>query len=515
MNLDVKQQWIGANSSDPDPRHVDKPSLLRRMRNLLRGWYLWCALAALCGIVIGAVLGYHSAEPIYRSTGVIEVQSTVAPLTGPARSGLDATPNDALLERQLVMLRGRQLIQDAMSSPQWESLGRGLTDAEVESFQNHLEVERAADTQSQIQIAFTDSNRAAPSVAVGSLIEAYEQEFAKGAREQTQQYAQRTRQRHQDLQRQGAAIKGQIAQIQQAAGPMPIERAYEARVTRVDRIESLLDGTRKAAELASARPDQSLGDHVLAKLAAADPAFKRHLVAKQELQWKLTELNTQMGRNAPELVYLRSQLAGAEDAVTQYVRADDPDAVKPARPRGADPGPLTLPDLRAREQRLELLAQEARSRIRAIKLQQTKFRSLAAKRDALQQQINESQLQLDQLDGELPVGPQIRVLSEGDAPLVAHADPRLYRMPMFAGVGCAAGLLLVLGIAAADRRMLRPDSAKFGAPRSPLLGTIPGVSKKAKPGEGDLAALCIHEIRALLQRVCPKIRGKYLGGRYG
>ncbi len=498
----------------PNPGHPKpepRPQFLRKLVNkahaLMRGRYRWAGLASVGGLILGAALGYLSTEPIYRSSGLLEVQPALPSVLHLTDKSEVMRLYEPLIERQLAVIRSREVIERALDSDAWQALGRGQTDADVESFINALEVAQPEGSRFQIEVAFTDSDPRAAAAAVQAVLDAYEQAFADRDRSEKSHKIRLIVQRQPELRQRLATINAQISQLTDPIGPVPIEQLYASKLSELNRIDSLLKATRAVLKTAQAKTAtggqaQPLADQLLAQLARVDPKFNDLLQQKQDIERTLTKLRRRLGGNAPRMVDLRSELRWTNQQIRRYVGTSEPLTGGAYRLGAGDASvsPLTVADLHKREDRLQPLHKQASTETAALAQTNAQVQALKAEADAISRQINEAQRRVEQLNTAGQLDARINVLDRGALPVAASRDARRLRAMFAGGAGVILGLGIVLLIAALDQRMLWPDNATLSDPFTPLLGTVPEIaSDHLDPQDADLTALCIHEIRALLQ----------------
>ena len=497
----------------PDMQHGARSGResLRTSRSLgvhlyrqMRGRYRWLALAVIGGVVLGAVLGFFSTEPIYRTVALVEVGPPPG-IVGPSHGKDIESFNDL----QVALMLGQRVATQALRSSHWLKLDVHERPPNVAALIRRLEARPLAGEPMQILVSHADADARVARIAARSVVESFEQVTIERHRAERSLKAKHIREKLETLREQMDSIQSRIRQATSTLGPIPISTVYASKVDESQHLESLLQSTRMALDAIRTDDHADLGPEqtaqILARLARADTKLGKWLGRRQQVERKLTKLRRHMGVNAPALVDTRNDLRWIDRQIHDSVHSMGTEPDTPAGDGPADSGAtvtLSINDLRRRETHLRRRYEQSRLRVTELEDVRVKVEALEKLASDHRVEIDQEQSRLEQCETTSRTGPQINVLSYGEPqpPGAPYRDRRRVIATLLAFTGGTVGLCLVLLVTALDDRMLRPDNAALDGPAAPLLGTVPGVSNHgADPKESDLAALCIHEIRALLQ----------------
>ena len=477
-------------------------TLMGHMHSQMRGRYRWLVLAGIGGLTIGAAVGFVWTQPLYRTVGLVEVEPP-AGLPDPAEN----ENSESFAERQLDLIRGPKVAAQALGSALWQSLEARRRPADVGALSERLEARPLSGEPLQILVSYSHPHADFSAVAVRSVVESFVQATAERHRAERSLQTKRIEEQLKTLRQQKDKIRSRMAQVTSDRGPIPIGRLYASKVDELSHLDSLLESTRLALETAQTDPEADLNPvrtaQILAGLAQTDANVREWLDRRQQVERKLTKLRRHMGLNAPAVVDARHDLGWIDQQIRNTIRAVGPDLDESPGSRSAandSPVTLSIEDLRRRESHLRRRYEQSRLRVADLEEVKAQVEALEKLDRAHRLEIDQEQSHLEQWTMASEAGPRINVLSFGELPLAPYKDGRGWLATVFGGAGCVAGLCLVLIVTALDDRMLRPDNAALEGSAAPLLGSVPGVSPAGPdPQDSDLAALCIHEIRALLQ----------------
>lgn len=487
---------LGGQAVRAAPRTSRQPGA--HLQRQMRGRYRWLALSVLVGIAIGSALGTICTEPLFRTVALVEV--TLPP-------GINRPPHKSFEERQLALMLDHSVATRALDSPQWLNIDAHLRPANAAALSRRIEAQRLAGEPMQILVTHTHPDARVARIAAHSVVESFEKVTAERHLADRLQQVKRIRKKLGTLRQQLDTIQSRISQATRELGPIPIAKVYASKAAESQHLESLLQSTRMALETIQA--DADLGPdasaQILARLARADESLGKWLRRHQQVERKLAKLRQHMGRNAPAVVDARNDLRWINSQIHHNVGAAATEPPKPSRNEPIDSGAtvtLSVQDLQRRESRLRRRYEQSRVRIAELEDVKMKIEALDKLAATHRTEIDREQSRLERSRTASAVIPHINVLSYGEPqpPNAPYRDRRSIMAALFGVTGGTVGLCLVLLVAALDDRMLQPDSATLDGTAAPLLGAVPGVSPQgANPQESDLAALCIHEIRALLQ----------------
>ncbi len=194
---------------------------------------------------------------------------------------------------------------------------------------------------------------------------------------------------------------------------------------------------------------------------------------------------------ADQIARLSAQLRAARAAGQVFV----------AGPAATPGGPAAVPVAALEAQLADYQARRTKAYDEMLSIGQAdlKIRDLQYKSNAVRQEYDNAERELDEMDVERTVSGRIHVISPGDKPLGPYKDTHL---PLAAGGGLGGAVLgfgLIAGLAALDRRVRNPGEAESAAAGS-VLGLLPRLPEDlSDPVQAATAAHCVNEVRTALQ----------------
>jgi Mrp family chromosome partitioning ATPase len=468
----------------------------RSRRQRLRGRMGWLALTAVCGLVVGAAVGGWMGPIRYRRSGLIEVE---------ARLEMDAAAHGALADQLLRAIRSSDTLENALAGEYWQAVPAADRPKSVTALARRITASRLDGSAAQILVNCTSSSPAAAAAAVRSILQVCETSAADQWSRQRLEQIELVKQRLASGRDRLAKTRTHLKQHLSGHTAASLEEARRSKLEQLNRYQSLLEATGRAID-ASKQSATSDGEiavrnaRMLAILARADMPLQELLRQKHEQEQRMAFFRQRMGSNAAQVVELRRDMQATSRRIHEYVR--DPD--NPATVKNQDSGADGLPQLRISA--LELLARQAslgaamkgvRAELVELDARHEQLESFDALAASQRVAVRQSSQRLDRLVSEPATSP-VRALEHIEQPVAPEHDRRTLYAAALGVATSVIGSSIFLAVVLLDNRIRRPpDSAETDAP---LLGVVPGVSPlDADPNQTDLAALAIHEVRAMLQ----------------
>ncbi|MDH3582860.1 MAG: AAA family ATPase [Phycisphaerae bacterium] len=486
----------GSGSDVPDP----PPPVVRR--RLSPGWVLG-GLAL--GATLGAVGGFFSTSPVYRSQSVLQVEPVGLPGSSPTAARLRAAAR-----RHAAELSDRAAVDAVVKSLPERARRDGAERA--------LAVVDLPGAAGQVQVSWEGADREAAAGAVRRLVSNYVERWTAGDEAKWVEQVEQALERQQEAEVQRADWRQKRAELREDHGPTPAAEGHAASIAALAEIDRLVRRNELALSAARARPawqpEDTDVDLVILRLARTDEDLARLVEQKQELSRKLEELGRTMGRNAPPVVEARMRQEEIESGIEQRLQAirlartAEPD---PATAAGAEPWwLLTTAELEARRDTLQKLRDGAEVDVAAWAKKAGRLQEVESEIRRWETAVDRARTDLEKLTARAGVVGRVVVLQEAKIPLQPVRDGR----PVAAAVGAGTVGLIGLGLGALiaafrDPRLRRAEKAVVDAATAPLLGAVPEVQGEAgEDADKELTAMAIHEIRALLE-----VRARQVGTR--
>lgn len=187
-------------------------SVLHKLQRLLQGRYHWAAILSLLGLVLGGAGGYLLKPNIYQSVGIIRVKpNTSKILYTPDDAGM-MPMFDAFVASQIQLIESQRVLDMAMQSDEWKSLGYGFTPEVRSEFGRNLDVKRASKSE-HITVAFESPKPREAVTAVNMVIESYMRIFGERDAQEESQRLRVLEDRRTALTNQLASLRDRIYKI--------------------------------------------------------------------------------------------------------------------------------------------------------------------------------------------------------------------------------------------------------------------------------------------------------------
>lgn len=491
--------------------------------SMLRGRYHWALGLGITLAAIGGVAGYKLPKPLYRSVGLIDIAAKVPKVLSETDEKGLLPMFDAYVASQAQLAATRRVVDLAMSSPEWRTVGPAGSDEAVGAFLAGLQVSHPKYTQ-LVEIAYVHEDPNVAAVAVNQVIKAYmkivtEKENAGGLSTVGVLENQLT-----VINRKLNDLRADVLAVTEDLGEAALTAKCENLTLERNRLDTVLHDLDLAIATAKAAGDISAsgGGHVLTEreIALKDPGMDGLLQRRTEAQFRVETLKSHGGLGAknPELIQ-------AEEAVALLDRQIEERAVS-FRAQLASSPDVRAATLRENEAKLHLIV-ELRDRIqeelRVLGKKGLALQNIKAEQLLQQDQLAQVRKRLEQITVESEGRERITVMSYGDRPVEPDTDRRVPFALMSAAIGMVLGFGIVLlwGLRESKLRHV-VDVGGAASGRGRFLGVIPEVPEHP-PGDGahadsgepgadagaDPAVLsdyCVHHIRTMLQLRSPDHR---------
>lgn len=487
------------------------PNLFKLVHRLLRGRYILTLSLAGAMAIVGAIFGFSSTHPMYRTTGTVSVQSQL-----PGGIGYGGGNSMAFIATQAALMQNDRVLQQAMEHEEWKALGLGTGPEAQETLRDSLDISQVPGSTDLLYITSTARSSDLTKAAVKSILQAFsnfgQTDDARALDATTSAYRDRKNQ----IERTIKDAKEQLIELSKDFGTTDLSTIINqkrAQIADVDaqiaeletRLSEMPVGSDPAAPT-PLTPDRSSQDHKWSpqEIARVDPTMKAYVDAEsnaastyEALRQRFSEQHVAVKRAADDLAKIRIRVKMYADQWTP-----SPDLKEHAQVLGSGDRKQIeqwLSEKRAiKEQRIEdsRRMNETQIRITAvldqIKRDESRLAEIQANIDALNMR---AQIAIETN----PTG-RMRVVSDGSTPLKPSVDRRKqYAAAGFVlGGGLPVAFMLLLGLM--DRRFRYSDDANETGITAPLLGILPILPPDVRDEERRaMAAHCVHNIRVLLQ----------------
>lgn len=474
---------------------VAGPSLLDRFHRHLHGRYVFAAGLGLLAALAGAYLGYRSAVPTYRSTGVLRITPLTLKILY-AQTDVASSVFEGFVEVQINSLRSRPVIMAVLDSQEWQDTHSHQPAMDPEAFLRNLEITHQPRSE-LIDVSFTDSTPVGAQMGVRMLIESY---MKISGEQSTNQRIQSTQERGSQLSRDLDNLNKRIGDVTQKYGTDDLKQLHQAKVLELGRLESMImdtDINLALAESALGKSD-AFQSMPASEIASTDEIMRRLLEESQRAEEKLAEVSLTRGKDHPDVVAVKTKLATLRDEIKARMEAfhkfHRSSFVNNAGVLEGVPTPASVDALKERRDKLRAIYHTALQKSLEIGGKYQETAGLLEEARKTRERLADNQSKIEQLRVDASIG-LILVVSTGDLP----REPLKDRRRVFAGAGALGGFGLgfavVAALACADPRLRRTADLAAAGIDVPVLGTFP----KFAPLRGTQAAYALHEAVTYLQ----------------
>lgn len=484
---------------------------LRKLHRLLRGRYLAALVLAVVCAVGGGVAGYMSQNPRYQSRGYIEIK--------PFLSSIGEAPvvmpmYQAYMETQVTRLADQRVIQRAMSSDKWRSLGRGMTDGEFRQFIESLDVQHVK-SSSLIMVSYTDENPQAAMVAVETVIRAYLDTFEDvDGRERRDRLSYLDNERNRLIREKNSKQDQILALSEQDGTPENVAVFHSAAVQELVRIMSQLTEAQIKLGMAESSMDQAPKNAAATtnpsaltpeQVAMVDPTMAQMIATRRDLDFKLQSMRKTLGDRHRVVIEMAGRLEFQDQQIARYAemyrnRYGNQMGTMAAQAPGGMVGPQALDELKRNIEYLQKMYDKQLKMVTEIGERAAKIQKLKLEVDQADQNLAENSKKMEKERAQQALEGRLNVLSYGDRPVSPSQDKRKQASALGFVGGGAVPIVLLLLVGLLDQRYRYSDEPTSDVSGVPLLGILPNLPDLlTDPEQAAIAAHCVHQIRTMLQ----------------
>ncbi|MGE5612394.1 MAG: polysaccharide biosynthesis tyrosine autokinase [Bacillota bacterium] len=478
-------------------------NIFKTIHRLLRNRYKWCIPLTLLAVGLGGYAGYKSSEPIYVSKGTVHIQPVISPTVRSTPETGVMPMFDSFVQAQATLISSQRVIEMAMQSNDWKSVGRWYPDDPLIAFMESLTV--SAPRGEIITVSFKDRDSRVATAAVRAVLDAYNKIYIEGEQGQRGAKRQAIDDLASRLNRQLVATRDEIGTVTKGLGLDGLRNIRDMKVQNLNRVATTLDEIELS--LAATDPKQpdgkqgqtgAIGQITAIEIAGKDPSMRQLLKEQQDLKTQLEIQRRSLGENHNRIRDLKVLLDAKSQQIEEYVAGFRVNAsygsIDPQKNLvGATPEQLRQRAAKYREMKAAL-----ENEINNLGRELDRAQKLQREEEQTAQDLEQVKRRIADLDIEAPQG-RIRIISTGDHPTVLKDSRKQYAG--VGGLGCGGmvfGFFLLIGLL--DPRFRSPEDARSSAGHMALLGILPSLPEDlADPEQASIAAHCVHQIRTLLQ----------------
>lgn len=497
-----------------------KPIGLKKIHRLLRGRYpLVITMGLLFGLA-GGLTGYLSQQPLYTSSFQVEISPTIYSVSSAV--GEEIAGYERLLETQIAMIKGPNLVQRAMEEDEWKSAGGSppQSDAATMHFAQELYAENYPLDTAMLRVSFTDPDRNIALAGAQSVLKAFTEFFEQtdpmmygpklqqldNDKTKYQNELNECAQRLHDLEntlntddlptylRQNQDLLGQY-QNSLADAKMQLEIDERSMgVMQQGPLDANGNPTTRTSPLTEEQIEEFDGGTL--KTMQSD----RNFIASEMDRMKMDGY----GDESPRMQYLHTSLVEKDKQIQDYIQS-----VNQGYRMDATNGRLALTSikgevilLKAKIESLQPLVEKQQAICTNANRYSQEIETLKSTQSTATSNLQRANAEYDQLVSlqNLNQKDQMRIISSPISP----SDPQTDRRKVMATFGFLGGAVLptavVLLLSLLDGRFRYSDEANSDLGGIPLLGILPNLPDLlTDPTQAATAAHCVHQIRTILQ----------------
>jgi Mrp family chromosome partitioning ATPase len=491
-------------------------SPFQRLHLMLQGRYHWAALLALIGGMAGGLAGYQLWSPRYEAEGLIQLQPYMSPILYETEETGIMPMFEAFVSAQTQLLRSREVMRAALQGDAWQQVAPNDADgSSVDQFKSDLTIEKR---DQFVEVRYTAKTPERAKAAVTGLIGAYMQTHGRQSDRSDQQRLEVLKERQANLENKIDNDRKTIRRIADEFGSKALQQNYQYKLDEMHKLESELREVELALARAGARvrarqanQGQSGKDNggsegrlTAMQIAQRSPRMDALLQEQQQITTRIEELEKRLGRNHHQVKNARIREQAIEkliDAQVTRYNAQGGGLMSQGQDGADQMQNLSIPELRARRQRLQELYHQAKQRTIELGRKRLEIESLEEQTTEAKEKLQRIRERIDQVKLESIGRGRVKVVDRGQtpsAPANAHRKIQYTAAGLVGGGGAGVGLLLLLGLF--DRRLRSTQEASLSLNDIGLLGVLPELPRRLDDAQGSaLAAHAVHHIRSLLQ----------------
>jgi len=496
---------------------------VHRVHRLFRGRYILALVLATLGGAAGVIGGYGATKPQYASLGQVRIR-TPKPLVYENIPGNTANFNVyAFAKGQSKLIQEGRVIDKAMQSPEWKSLGRVFNETERDRFIDSLRVTVDREEADWIAVRFLDRDREASKVAVEQVLRSYKEIYASTEvfidKAQIEEIGSQIRSKSTTV----VELEDRIERITRQFDTADLMKLSESTDKILDQLSIAVQNLttqiaiaenklKNEPEPTAAAQPLNKDEELLAQattLSREDQRIARLLDERQVVSGRLGVLRQKLSDKHRSVQDAQRELNRIMDQLAEAVRikrAQDLPGVPNADVLG---GPIrNAEDLERAKRDLDAMTR-SRDEVkeRSFKISDA-LREIARIRREIKNnqdvikdlENSRNQRLIEVVNKDTENTSKIEILPRVESPSRPYVDNR----KKFAALGLAAGaglpLSFVMLLGLLDRRVRYSDDAQDPKQHLTLLGILPYLPNDLQdPDQAGVAAHCVHQIRTLLQ----------------
>jgi polysaccharide biosynthesis transport protein len=497
--------------------HNGKPIGIKKIHRLLRGRYpLVITMGILFGLA-GGLTGYLSQQPLYTSAFQVEISPTIYSVS--SANGEEIAGYDRLLQTQVAMIRGPELIQRAMDEDEWKGAGGSAqNDASMSRFASELVAENYPLDTSMLRVSFSDPDRNIALAGAQSVLKAYKEFFDQA---DPMMYSERL----QELDKDKTKYQNELNTDQQQL--RDIENLFNTDDLTSYQSQNMEELGKLGNELSDAKMQLEIDQRSLGQIqqgpldASGNPtsrnspltedqieqfdggALKQMLAQREQLSTTVDQMRQHgYGDQAPQMQYLLGDLAVLDKKISDYIQTYNQGYRINPNQGGLISISGEIITLKVRVDYLQSQFDRQQAKCAYVGKFKEQISDLRSGMELATQNLTRTNADYDRLVSvqDISEKDQMRVISTPIAPSEPSTDKR-HAMATFGFVGGALlPTLVVLLLSLLDGRFRYSDEANSDLAGIPLLGILPNLPDLlTDPAQAATAAHCVHQIRTILQ----------------
>ncbi len=494
---------LSAPSAIVPAGQINRPGELRRV---FRGRYLWVALLAVIGAAGGAVLGYKSVTPVYRSVGLIEIKPYTPRIMFKTEQTQLMPMFGQFVSSQVELMQSPRVTNQAMQDDAWREFGWGMSPQARQKYHDSLEVRRRGRSHI-IGVSFTDEDPKAANAAVKALIDAYMKIYGESDTRNKQERMKLLEVRQTALMDKFNAKTKQIWGLAGAYGSDSLEEMYRFELQELQRLKTalrtieldvvshgrMLNGD---AENEDDSSQQRWREMSIDEIAENDDHMHALLDNKRKRGTEIEILKLRFADGHFKVQTLMKRREAAQKEIDLY-------AARFHRKGPAAQIENSLDAIALDRQRKQLgqLYGEAKQEARKLGQTHVTISGLKAEQVLIRERLQQTKERIEQLNLESLISGRISKISEGDVSPTPVNSGKRKQMAVAGFIGGAfVGVGLVMLVGLWDHRLRDSGDAELGIGKVRMLGLLPQLPENLGDSENATnACYAVHHIRTLLQ----------------
>jgi len=299
-------------------------SPLRKIQRLLRGREKLAITLAVCGALIGGVVGWFSQKPQWVSSGVVWIRPIIPSLS---QSDKVMPFYQYYVQSQTAIISGPRVLERAVQSNEWKAAGLPANSDSIATIKQELDVVYAKNSQ-HILVSYTDVRPEVAQAAVRSVIQAYRDIYSDANGQEMKSKLTAIEAKREELDSAIRGIQGQMRALVEKHGHDDLSVIYNDSQRRLMDLREKVRSTQMKLESAMAGAPKD-GDKnadptkgiTIEMIAQIDVTMRQYIQTLEAMEFQLQRLARTVGTKNPAYTQAAADVELQKQRINTYAEA--------------------------------------------------------------------------------------------------------------------------------------------------------------------------------------------------